>query len=105
MPLQQSWRHVKIAMIAETNKVKNAFTAADLLRKGDGTYTIVVAADGSKVKAFSLRVENGHFVKHTRNDLSYSPHRHFISPRLIDISHGDTGRSYMVDATWLEVAH
>ena len=81
----------------------NAFTADDLLQQGDGRYHIIVAADGSKVKTFSLQIKNGSFVKHAKSDLDYAPHKYFVSPRLIDISQGDTGRSYMVDATWLEV--
>lgn len=65
----------------------------------DGSYTLLYKVEGQTIRSFPFQVKGGQIQRMTRNQLGYTPHADFLSPRIIAIVNRDP---VMQDVFWVK---
>ncbi|HXF04713.1 MAG TPA: hypothetical protein VNM72_04775 [Blastocatellia bacterium] len=65
----------------------------------DGSYTVAYKVEGRTIRTFSFQVKGGQIQRMARNQLGYTPHSDFLSPRIIATVNQDP---IMQDVFWIK---
>lgn len=79
-------------------------TLADLSRQS-GELTLVVEANGQRLKSYKTQVKDGQLQGLPQSRLGLEPQTSFISPKFIDMSSGSSSRYAMFDMYWAKAAN
>lgn len=101
VPSVNDWQFLQHRQLEVPSHPKRHWLTMADLAKISGQLTLVVKANGQRIKTYQTKIQNGRPQGLPQNQLNANPHTVYISPKFIDMSSGSSSSYKMFDMFWM----